>query len=140
VLGHLGPQRSGDVLPKELPHFGNPRALGVVELVVHNGDTIGMSTRQCSESGTRTAPTRRLTRLSSGVMGTDVATVVAEVPNAGILRQHSGYASRESDQSPPDLIEVVTSSDATTDDHEGKLQHRQAAASEPRRRAQRARR
>jgi hypothetical protein len=46
----LGPQRSGDVLPKELPYFGDPRALGVVELEVHNGDIIGISTRQRSES------------------------------------------------------------------------------------------
>jgi len=50
VLGHLGPQRSGDILPKGLPYFGNPRALGVVELEVHNGDIIGISTRQRSES------------------------------------------------------------------------------------------
>jgi len=40
----------------------------------------------------------------------------------------------------PGLIEVVTSSDATTDDHAGKPRHRQAAASEPRRSAQRVRR
>jgi len=66
--------------------------------------------------------------------------VVAEVPNAGILHQQSGYAWRESDQSPPDLIEVVTSSDATTDDHAGKPRHRQAAAFEPRRSARRVRR
>ena len=50
MLGHLGPQRSGDILPKGLPYFGNPHALGVVELEVHNGDIIGISTRQRSES------------------------------------------------------------------------------------------
>jgi hypothetical protein len=65
----LGPQRSGDVLPKELPYFGDPRALGVVELEVHNGDTIGISTRQRSESDhklslglLRPRPSRPLTR------------------------------------------------------------------------------
>jgi hypothetical protein len=41
VLGHLGPQRRGEVLFKELPYFGDPSALGIVELEVHNGDIIG---------------------------------------------------------------------------------------------------
>ena len=40
VLGHLGLQRRGDVLREELPHLGDPRALRVVELEVHAGDTI----------------------------------------------------------------------------------------------------
>ena len=40
VLGHLCPQRGRDVLGEELPHFSHPRALLVVELEVHEGDTI----------------------------------------------------------------------------------------------------
>ncbi len=35
VLGHLGPQRGGDIFVEELPYFGDPRALSVVELEVH---------------------------------------------------------------------------------------------------------
>ena len=46
VLGHLGPQRRGDVLREELPHFGDPRALLVVELEVHIGDTIAKLSTQ----------------------------------------------------------------------------------------------
>ena len=51
VLGHLGPQRGRDVLVEELPHFGHPCALGVVELEVHAGDTIEkLSTRRANGS------------------------------------------------------------------------------------------
>jgi hypothetical protein len=47
MLGHLSAQSRRDVLVEELPHFGDPRALGVVELEVHAGDTIdNLSTRR----------------------------------------------------------------------------------------------
>src|SRR6476661_7590668 len=49
VLGHLGLQRSGDVLREELPHFVDPPALLVVELEVHAGDTIGKLSTYKSE-------------------------------------------------------------------------------------------
>ncbi|MDT5138507.1 MAG: hypothetical protein QOD58_2769, partial [Mycobacterium sp.] len=39
VLGHLGAQCSGDVVPEELPYFAQPGPLLVVELEVHTGDT-----------------------------------------------------------------------------------------------------
>ncbi len=49
VLGHLGAQRRRDVLVEELPHLGDPRALRVVELEVHAGDTIEkLSTRRAN--------------------------------------------------------------------------------------------
>ena len=35
VLGHLGAQRGGDVVAEELPYFGQPGPLLVVELEVH---------------------------------------------------------------------------------------------------------
>ena len=50
MLGHLGTQRGGDVVAKELPHLGQPRPLLIVELELHNRDISRSSyfaTRSC---------------------------------------------------------------------------------------------
>ena len=55
VLGHLGPQRGRDVLREELPYFGHPCALGIIELEVHKATL----TTSCLLSG-RTNLNQRL--------------------------------------------------------------------------------